>query len=385
MHRQLQLGCIGGGLRSAVGRAHVVASRMDGRFDLVAGAFSADPEVGARTAEAWRVAPDRNHRSWRELLAAEAGRLDAIVVLTPTPQHEEHVLAALEAGFDVICEKSLATTSSAASALAARARELGRFLAVTYNYSGYPMIRELRARIRGGELGRIVAAHVEMPQEGFLRLDAAGNPVQPQEWRRHDGPIPTVSLDLGTHTHHLLRFLLETEPVEVVGVQAHHGAVATVADYVSCIARYPGDVDADMWFGKCALGYRNGLRIRVFGEDAAAEWTQMWPEEIRLSDARGNVRTIDRATPGTLVASQPRYERFKAGHPAGFLEAFANLYVDLADCIEEFRRTGAHTSDLVFDGDHAADGLRMMESIAESSATRSWQAVAPRPVGAGAR
>jgi predicted dehydrogenase len=358
----------------------MVASRMDGRFELVAGAFSSDDAVNERTAEEWGVDPTRRYGSWRDLLTDEAGRLDAVVVLTPTPDHEEHVGAALDAGFEVICEKSLATSSHSAQLLADRARERGRFLAVTYNYSGYPMVRELRARIRDGELGRIVAVHVEMPQEGFLRLDAEGRPVQPQAWRRRDGAIPTVSLDLGTHTHHLLQFLLGTDPLEVVGIQAHHGAVSTVADYVSCIARYPEDVDVDMWFGKCALGYRNGLSVRVFGERAAAEWTQMWPEEVRLSSAFGAVQRIDRASPGTRVAGTPRYERFKAGHPAGFLEAFANLYVDLADALEEFENTGRTTSDYVFGADAAADGLRMMESITRSCTTRSWCSVPQRSV-----
>jgi predicted dehydrogenase len=345
---------------------------MDDRWELVAGAFSRHPDVNAETGEQWGIDPDRVYGSWAQLVEREAGRLDAVVVLTPTPQHDEQVLALLEAGFDVISEKALAGSSQSADDLHAAARSARRFLAVTFNYSGYPMVRELRARVRAGELGRIVAINVEMPQEGFLRVNADGDPIQPQDWRQRDGSIPTVSLDLGTHTHHLTNFILGTDPVELVATQAHHGQVASVADYVSCIARHPDDVDVDMWYGKCALGHRNGLRLRVYGEIASAEWLQTNPEELRVADARANVRVLDRVSPGTLVANESRYERFKVGHPAGFLEAFANLYWDLADGLVEFRETGGCSSPYVYGAAQAADGLRMLEAIAESSKRREW-------------
>jgi predicted dehydrogenase len=370
--RRMSVGFVGGGINSAIGRTHMVASRMDGRFELVAGTFSLEQEVNDETAATWGVDPGRTYRSLDEMLVAESGRLDAIVVLTPTPQHAVEVETILGAGFDVICEKSLAGTSAEARALGGLADAGGRVLAVTYNYSGYPMVRELRARMRAGELGRIVAVQVEMPQESFLRVDSDGRHVQPQEWRQVDGAIPTVSLDLGTHCHHLTQFLLESEPVELVAVQAHHGAVTTVADYVDCIARHPGGIDVGLWFGKCALGNRNGLRIRVYGEDAAAEWVQINPEELRISDARGAIRIVDRATPGTRVASSARYERFKAGHPAGFIEAFANLYCDLADTLSGSGQPPGVDGRHVFGAADAAAGLEMMEAIVESSMNRSW-------------
>jgi predicted dehydrogenase len=345
---------------------------MDGRWEVVAGAFSRHADVNRQTGETWGIDAGRVYDRWTDLVHEEAGSLDAVVVLTPTPQHDEQVSALLAAGFDVICEKALATSSRNALELHRQAVGQGRFLGVTFNYSGYPMVRELRAKVRGGELGRIVAINIEMPQEGFLRLNAAGQPIQPQEWRQHDGAIPTVSLDLGTHVHHLVDFLLGVEPIELVATQAHHGAVSTVADYVSCIARYPDDVDVNMWYGKCALGHRNGLRIRVYGDHGAAEWLQTNPEELRMADASADVRIVDRVSPGISVATNPRYERFKAGHPAGFLEAFANLYWDLADNLIDFTETGARTSEFVFGAAEAANGLRMLETMARSAKDRSW-------------
>ena len=184
-----------------------------------------------------------------------------------------------------------------------------------------------------------------------------------------------MSLDLGIHTHHLVQFLLESEPEAVVATQSHHGLITNVVDYVSCLAKYPDDVDVNMWFGKCSLGSRNGLRIRVYGELASCEWLQANPEELRFADREGHIRILDRASPGTLVAGDVRYTRFKAGHPAGFIEAFANLYWDLADSLIAHQETGKFDSEFVFGAVHAARGLAMMESISNSSLTGSWQRV----------
>ena len=378
---RLRLGFIGGGLNSAVGRTHWVASQMDGRWEVVAGAFSREQGVNAATAEAWSVDGTRVYSDWRELITLEQGRLDAVAVLTPTPQHVEQVISLLGAGYDVICEKALAGTSADAEAIAWHAKRQQRQLAVTFNYSGYPMIREIRHMVRSGMLGRVVALHIEMPQEGFLRKDRFGASLQPQAWRQHDEEVPTVSLDLGTHVHHLAHFVLDEDPVDLVAVQAHHGRVTTVTDYVSCIARYPGGIDADMWFGKCAVGYRNGLRVRIFGEDGGVEWCQMEPEFLRWADPSGQVRVVDRSSPTVEIANQSRYERFKAGHPAGFLEAFANLYCDIADTFSG--ESPAEGMPLVFGAEEASRGLAMLESIAESARENRWVTVAGRRNGVG--
>lgn len=372
MNMPLQLGFLGGGKASAVGRCHQVSSQMDNRWKLVSGAFSRDSDVNRATGNDWGVDQERIHSGLASFIEAEAGQLDAVVVLTPTPMHYEQICALLDAGFDVISEKALATSSQEAVLLQDRAQDRGKFLRVTMNYSGYPMVRELRGLIRKGDLGEILGLHVEMPQEGFLRLDPNGNPVLPQSWRQSDGPIPTVSLDLGTHAHHLLSFLLDDQPDRVVGVQAHHGRVSHVADYVSGLAKMPGGADVNLWFGKCVLGPRNGLAVKVYGERASAQWHQTSPETLVLSYPNGLVTTVDRASPGVVEAHQDRYQRFKAGHPAGFIEAFANLYWDLADDLMAFRHAG-ELSSFTFGADHAADGLRMLEALAKSSNTDSWQ------------
>lgn len=373
MTKTLKIGFIGGGVNSAVGATHFIASQMDDRFKVVAGCFSRHREINEQTAGQWGIPPERRYDSTDDLLEREKGRLDAVVVLTPTPDHTESVLSALRYGFPVICEKAL--TDSSADALQiweAQQRESG-FIAVTYNYSGYPMLRELKQMIRHGRFGRIEQVHIEMPQEGFSRLDRAGNPVVPQQWRLRDGVVPTISLDLGVHLHHIIDFLTGEKPLELVALQSSQGRFRQVVDNIMCMVRYSNKLDCSVWFSKAALGYRNGLRVRVFGETGSAEWHQMDPEFITCCDNQGHRSIVDRAEVDVHHAHLPQYNRFKAGHPAGFLEAFANLYSDIWHSLVEFRDSGHQkASEYVFGARHALEGLLMLEAISRSSEHHQW-------------
>jgi len=372
----LRLGFIGGGVNSAVGTTHFIAAQMDRRFRVEAGCFSRHANVNSETAAHWGIADERLHDSWESLLEREQGRLDAIVVLTPTPEHTGPVISALNAGFPVICEKALATTSADAALIRRQVEDTAGFLAVTFNYTGYPMLRELRAMIARGAFGRLRQIHVEMPQEGFARLNRDGKPMAPQQWRLRDGPVPTISLDLGVHVHHIVDFLTGEKPLEVVSVQNSLGRFREIVDNTMALVHYTNALDASFWFSKAALGHRNGLRVRVYGEIASAEWFQMEPELLTFCDNRGRRTLLDRANVDVEQAQQPRYNRFKSGHPAGFLEAFANLYEDIAQCIRNHRENGEGVSDYVFTASHAWEGLRLLEAVAQSAAERRWIAIA---------
>ena len=142
-----------------------------------------------------------------------------------------------------------------------------------------------------------------------------------------------------------------------------------------CIAHYSNDLVGNIWLSKAALGQRNGLRVRVFGEKASAEWYQMDPEFLVYHDNQGRKTLVDRASPDADVSSRQRYHRFKSGHPSGFLEAFANLYWDIAEALEAYQETGEQDSEFVFTVEHALEGLSMFEAIAKSSRDKSWQTV----------
>lgn len=162
--------------------------------------------------------------------------------------------------------------------------------------------------------------------------------------------------------------------MEVVADQSSYGFFPNIIDNVMCMARYTGNLRCQIWYSKMALGHRNGLRVRVYGDKGSAEWFQIQPEDLIFNDQYGRREVVDRAA-SVDVADQLRYNRFKSGHPAGFVEAFANHYYDLADSLLEFQETGGHSSPFVFSAIQAKEGLEMLEAISTSAKNNNWQRV----------
>ncbi|MFA5984404.1 MAG: Gfo/Idh/MocA family oxidoreductase [Methylococcaceae bacterium] len=367
-----KLGFIGGGLASAIGQTHYSASRLDGNWDVVSGAFSRNVETNLATAAEWRIDPKRTYIDWRVFIEQEKNLLDAVVVLTPTPDHEEVLCALLQENIPVICEKAFVSSLKQLDRVKHVYNPDKHFLAVTYNYSGYPMVRELQDKIKAGELGNIQQIHLEMPQEGFVRPpDIAGKAAGPQSWRLQDGIIPTICLDLGVHLHHLMVFLLNEEASEVMAELDHYSSYDGVIDNVKMWLRFKTPKTASFWMTKTAIGSRNGLKLRVYGDQGSAEWVQILPEELSFSNINGIHTKIDRGSK-TGVSSLGRYNRMKVGHPAGFIEAFANLYQDFFDALTEWKATGKHTNPYVFGLEHSANGLNLFHSARTSDQEKKW-------------
>jgi len=369
MNEKLKIAFLGGGINSAVGRTHRIAIDMDKRYELVAGCFSRNKEINKDSAEEYGVKENRLYNNLDELIAKEKNNIDAICILTPTPNHKNEVIKCIKNGIKVICEKALAVSSSEAEEIKEALDKHDGFLAVTYNYTGYPMLRELRNMIKDGKLGKIEQVHVEMPQEGFARLDKDGNPTKPQDWRLCDSTLPTLSLDLGTHTHDVTSFLTGENPVELVAIQNSFGSFRKIVDNSISIANYTNDIVSNIWFSKAALGHRNGLRVRVYGEIGSAEWYQLDPENLHYNDNRGHTFIIDRASIEVNIANENRYNRFKAGHPSGFIEAFANYYTDIAALLGG---SNNNESRYVFGINDALEGLKMLEAMTISSKNKEW-------------
>lgn len=373
--RQLEVAFLGGAHDSAVGRTHQIAVEMDRRCRLVAGCFSKSSEVNAETAHRYRVPRNRVYHDLNELLERERSVVDAVVILTPTDQHASQVIQCLEAGVPVICEKALATSSREIEEIRGCLERTGGFLAVIYNYLGYPMVRELREMVQRGFFGRVQQVQLEMPQEGFERVDPSGRPIVPQEWRLRDAEVPTISLDLGVHLHMLMRYLTGEVPLRVVAASDTFGNFSNVVDSVSCMIRYTNGVHANVWYSKAALGQRNGLSVRIFGDKGSAEWIQEDPENLYCADNKGGRWILDRADASIKLANQARYTRFKAGHPAGFIEAFANYYYDVADALIGFKEGQPVPSSNCFGVEEALEGLKLFEAIARSSRSEGWERV----------
>lgn len=369
--KPLKLAFIGGSINSAIGYTHYIASQMDHLFVVSAGCFSKNDEINKKTALTWGIDEKHLYSDWKELLEKEINEIDALVILTPTPNHYEMIMKALDFGYSIISEKALAATHEEGLKISKKVEEKKAFFAVTHNYTGYPMLRELQNMIQDNKLGKITNINIEMPQESFARL-INGEKPKPQNWRLDDGKIPGVSLDLGAHLQHIVYFLTNENPFELVADETSFGWFPKVVDNVSCIARFKSGMRCQMWYGKSAIGHRNGLRVRVYGTKASAEWFQMNPEEFLFHTIDGDRIIIDRVSSNVKISNQYRYNRFKAGHPAGFVEAFGNLYFDIAEKLTQYKLDGNHKIDWSYDVEQATIGLEVFEAIKTSSKENRW-------------
>lgn len=370
MGKLLKIAFIGGGVNSAVGYTHFAATQMDTRWSVIAGSFSRDPDINRRTALNWKI--ERYYDDWRVLINTEKDNIDAVAVLTPTPHHKEVLKELLELNIPVICEKALVDNTKDALDISNILKEKKGFLAVTYNYSGYPMVRELKAIIEEGVLGKIHRVQIEMPQEGFSRVLMDNEKPSPQKWRLSDKEIPSISLDLGVHLHHMIEFLTKQKPVSVLSEESTNGWFDGIVDDVSCMVKYTNNLNVQMWYSKSAIGCRNGLKVRVFGNKASAEWLQTTPEELYISYVNGGRSILDRGG-DCKVANNDVYNRFKPGHPSGFIEAFANFYQDIASALLRHKEGKKRLSDSYVPGvTQSIEGLLFLECAHRSHIENRW-------------
>ena len=378
LNRVIRSAFLGGGYGSAVGRAHYSAINIDGNYSLSGGCFSADAERSIATAQLYRVGEKYVYEDEDELLAADS-TYDLLHILTPPDLHKNTILKALDKNICIVSEKPLVTSVDEALEIRKKLRAKNGFMAVIYNYLGYPMIREMRHKIAHNYLGKIHEVRVKMPQEGFSKSKPDGSPFAPQIWRLKDYSIPTVSLDLGVHVHMLTKYLLGTRPLSVVGFEKSNGNFPGLVDSVNAIATYEDDVVANIWFGKSYLGHKNGLSIEVYGDKGSFTWRQVDPENVKFTDKHGCQHTIDRSSTDIAVANHVRFERFKVGHPSGFVEALSNYYSDIYDAYFTYQSMGYLKSEECFGIDESLEGLLLMDAIHKSSLSSKTQVVETMP------
>ena len=372
---KLKIAFIGGGINSAVGSAHYAAICLDNIFELAAGFFSRHKEINYKTAERYKVSKNRVYNSIGELIKREKDNVDVVVVLTPIDKHAAQVINLIKNEIPVICEKPLAYSVDEISQIKNTLTEKKGFLSVIYNYLGYPIIRELRHMIQKGILGKINHIQIEMPQEGFIRINQEGNPIIPQKWRLKDGFVPTLSLDLGDHLHMFIKYLTNEIPINVIAKSETIGNFSEIIDNVNCIIEYTNNLSCNMWYSKIAIGNRNGLKIRLYGQKGSAEWLQEIPEIIKVAYSTGRRCIIDRGNDELEICNQQRYTRFKVGHPAGFIEAFANYYQDIANALQNYKKNNTIIFKDCFGIEEAYEGMKLLEAIQRSSRSKSWEKV----------
>ena len=369
--RRLRLGMVGGGSGSFIGAVHRLAARMDDRYELVAGALSSDPERAARSAEALHIPPDRAYPDYASMAAGEAARpdrIDAVSVVTPNHSHAAVCTAFLSHGIPVICDKPMTTTLADARALAALVRETRLPFVLTHNYSGYPLVRQARAMVADRMLGTLRVVQVEYPQDWLTdALEQGGQDQGGQKqaaWRTdpaRSGPAGSVG-DIGTHAHHLAGFVTGLRLEALAADLSAFVPGRRLDDDARMLLRFEGGARGMLWCSQVAPGNENGLRLRVFGDRGALDWMQVAPNAMRYTRHGEPVRILTRGMAG-LSGEAARAARIPAGHPEGYLEAFAQIYRDTADLLQAWRDGSVAPADTGL-LPTVEDGVRGVEFIA---------------------
>ena len=371
--RPLRLGMVGGGRGAFIGGVHRLCARMDGQYELVAGALSSDPARARESGTDLLLASDRIYTSFAEMAAAEAKRPDGIEVVsivTPNDSHHAIARAFLDRGIDVICDKPMTTTVEDALDLVQAVRRSGLIFGVTHNYTGYPMVRQAREMIAAGELGTIRVVQVEYVQDWLTtKLEDTGQ--KQAAWRVDPARAGVGGClgDIGTHAHNLAGFVTGLAVRALAADLSRFVPGRQLDDNVHILLRFENGARGMLWSSQVAPGNENGLRLRVYGERAGLEWQQEHPNQLRVAPAGQPPRVLSRGGPNVGSAAALA-TRIPSGHPEGYLEAFANLYRDLAEQIRARRanRKPDPAALLVPTVEDGAHGVRFIHAAVESSA-----------------
>lgn len=378
---------IGGGGAGFIGKVHRTAAQLDGRAELVAGAFSSSMDRSRETALAFGVDPARAYASWEEMLVTEAARpdderVDFVSIATPNFLHFPMAKASLAAGFNVLCDKPMTTNTADAETLVRLVEETGAVFALTHNYTGYPMVRQAREMIAADELGEIRAVRANYVQGWMWAVD----PTQPAErgtWKddpRRNGPGATIG-DVGTHAYNLARYMSGLLPAEVLGKLTTFSG-RQLDDYGHALVRCLNDALIMVTVSQVTHGRLNDLSIEIDGDKASLSWRQEEPDSLTIRQTGQPQRIYDRA-PGQAHMNDSGNAacRIPGGHPEAFFEAFANVYSSAYDdmiwrVVGGDRDPRSTIYPNVYDG---LEGVRFIEqTIASSKANSVWLPLAAR-------
>lgn len=368
---------VGGGPGAFIGAVHRAAAALDGALDLVAGAFSSDPEKSKTQGAALHLDPARVYASYEEMAAREAAlpreqRIDAVSIVTPNFLHYDVARAFIEAGIHVICDKPLTTTLADAEALCELVAAHDVVFALTHTYAGYPLVKQARAMVADGALGTLRKVVVAYPQ-GWLSAPAAADDKQ-ADWRTDPQRAGAGALgDIGTHAEHLVRYVTG---LDMTRLCADVGTVVegrAVDDDVNMLVRYTNDVRGVLYCSQVSQGEENNLRMRVYGTTGSLDWRQEDPHRLVV---RRNGQPHQVYTHGSeyLAAAAQHYTRLPAGHPEGFIEAFANIYRSAARTIGA-RIAGTTVDPLDHDFPTVQDGaigVHFIETALKSGRQDAW-------------
>lgn len=379
LNRPLRYGMVGGGPGAFIGEIHRKAIGMDGLAELAAGCFSNVPEESRAQGRNLHLDPARVYESHEEMAAQEAAlpeseRIDVVVIVTPNFLHYPMARTFLEAGFHVVCEKPMTTTVEEAEHLCRLVEEHNRVFLLMHNYSGYPLVKQARQLVADGTLGTVRKVVAEYAQ-GWLATKIEEEGSRQAAWRTDPDRAGVSSAigDIGTHAEHLARYVTGLEIDELCADLSTFVPGRALEDDANMLVRYKGGARGILYASQVSAGEENNLRLRVYGTKGALEWAQQEPNTLIFRPLEGP-QQIYRAGHDYLHPSASRLERTPAGHPEGFLEAFANLYSNALRTIAAHERGEApDPADLDFptvqDG---ARGVHFIHTAVRSGHDSSW-------------
>lgn len=374
------MGMVGGGLGAFIGSVHRMAAALDGEIELVCGAFSGDPEKSKASGEALYLPAERVYANFEEMILKEkelpeGERMDFVSIVTPNHMHFPPAVMALENGFHVICDKPVTLNLQEAHELKAVIDRTGLLFGLTHNYTGYPMVKEARAIVQSGQLGEIRKVIVEYPQ-GWLAqlLEATGN--KQAEWRTDPARSGAAGCmgDIGTHAENLAEYITGLKITEVCADLTTFVDGRKLEDDGNVLLRFNNGAKGVLHASQIANGEENDFNIRVYGEFGGLQWWQMEPNTLIYKSNEEGARKI-RPGVGKLSEATRANIRVPAGHPEGFLEAFANVYRNFALTLRA-RLSGKEPNPIHLDFPGIEEGIRGLAFVetclASAGSNEKW-------------
>ncbi len=361
---KLKWGMIGGGEGSQIGPAHRISAALDGLYDFAAGALDADPARGSEYAQRLGIAKERAYGDWREMLEGERNRpdrIDLVTVATPNSTHHEITKAFLEAGINVLCEKPMTVTVEEAEDIVETAKRAGAICAVNYGYSGYALVRHMRAMVARGDIGKVRLVKAEFAHGFHADAADADNPRVRWRYDPAQAGISAQFADCGIHALHMASFVSGQDARELSADFVSLLPSRTLEDDAMVSFRMDGGAIVRLWTSSVAIGRMHGLNIQVFGEKGGLRWAQEWPNQLFHTPLNGRTEIMERGGPG-LSPEADRASRVTIGHAEGMPLAFANIYADLSEAIRA-RKEGRQPDPLACHYPTAIDGLRSIAAI----------------------
>jgi predicted dehydrogenase len=367
MLRKVKMGMVGGGHGAFIGAVHRMAAALDGQIELVCGAFSSDPVKSKESGTSLYLNPSRVYGTYEEMIQSESRlpegeRMDLVSVVTPNHMHFAPSKMALEAGFHVICDKPMTFNLVEAYQLRDVVRSSGKIFALTHNYTGYPLVKQAREMIHKGDLGTIRKVVVEYPQ-GWLSTLLEASEQKQAAWRTDPSRsgIAGAMGDIGTHAENLAEYITGLRISELCADISALVPGRKLDDDGNVLLRFDNGARGILYASQISAGEENNLRIRVYGEKGGIEWAQMEPNSLIVRWKDKPLEVLRTGGVGLYDVAHA-HTRVPAGHPEGYLEGFANLYRNVAFCIQAGWR-GQAPDPVYADFPTVDDGVRGMEFI----------------------